>query len=140
MITIKPIIKWAGGKAKLTQEIENMFKENYSFNSVDTYIEAFVGGGAMFIYLAQKYHFKRKVIIDVNGELINLYKCVQKMPHEVINKLDELTGEFNNLMDEPEKQKDMYLKIRMLFNENIIKGYKNINIEQSAYFIFLNKT
>ena len=51
---VKPFLKWVGGKTKLLSEIEkNLPKKliNKSFN----YVEPFLGGGAVFFHLIQKF-------------------------------------------------------------------------------------
>jgi len=67
-VKLKPLIKWSGGK---TDEI-NKFKE-YIPDKYDTYLEPFIGGGAVYFYLSPK----KAVISDVHPELIDLYKAVK---------------------------------------------------------------
>ena len=59
----KPILKWAGGKTQLLNEIVPKIPK--SFNK---YIEPFIGGGALFFALAPR----RAVISDINPELVNM--------------------------------------------------------------------
>ena len=54
--SLKPIIKWSGGKS---DEIKQFVK--YLPNNYDTYIEPFIGGGSVYFHLAPK----KAVINDV---------------------------------------------------------------------------
>jgi len=52
----RPFLKWAGGKTQLLDEIDaRLAKEEIESGQIDTYIEPFVGGGALFFYVARKY-------------------------------------------------------------------------------------
>ena len=51
----KPFLKWAGGKAKLLPEIESRLpKKDIKEGKIKTYIEPFIGGGAIFFYMLSK--------------------------------------------------------------------------------------
>lgn len=50
----KPFLKWAGGKTQLIDEIENQLPENLS-EIPFTYIEPFVGSGAVFFWMIEKF-------------------------------------------------------------------------------------
>lgn len=70
----KPILRWMGGKSKLAPFILSQFP-NHS-----CYVEAFCGGAAI---LLRKSRSKAEVINDIDGELINLYRCVKHHPTEL---------------------------------------------------------
>ena len=51
----KPFIKWVGGKGQLIEQLDAQLPANFeNWNDV-TYIEPFVGGGAMLFYMLQQY-------------------------------------------------------------------------------------
>ncbi len=64
---MKPLIKWSGGKSNEINLFEKYFPQHYT-----TYIEPFVGGGAVFFYLNPM----NAIISDVHTELIDLYKNI----------------------------------------------------------------
>jgi DNA adenine methylase len=52
----RPFLKWAGGKTQLLSEIDTRLpNKEIESGQIDTYIEPFVGGGATFFHIAQKY-------------------------------------------------------------------------------------
>ena len=68
--TVKPFLKWAGGKGQLLKEIEKY----YPFaNGATKYAEPFVGGGAVLFDILSKYDLEQIYISDINAELINTY-------------------------------------------------------------------
>ena len=65
--TIRPVLKWAGGKRQLIPQLVARMPQSYG-----TYLEPFFGGGALFFHLQPS----RSVIADANTELINLYRVI----------------------------------------------------------------
>lgn len=47
-IAAKPFLKWAGGKTQLLGEIIRRLPSQLFDGQIDTYIEPFLGGGAVF--------------------------------------------------------------------------------------------
>ena len=56
---------------------------------IETYIEPFVGGGAVFFYLKSYYKIQKAYLFDINRELILTYKDIQHNPDEIIKLLKE---------------------------------------------------
>ena len=81
---MKPFIKWAGGKNFVLASLQNFFpsKQN-SFN----YAEPFLGGGAMFFYLANNFNLQKVVLNDVSPKLIATYLAVQKYYQQQLQTL-----------------------------------------------------
>ena len=77
---IQPFVKWAGGKRQILNEIISRLPEN-----IDelTYVEPFVGGGAVLFELKPK----QAVIGDLNKELITTYLAIQEAPEQLIMEL-----------------------------------------------------
>jgi len=67
-VKAKPIIKWAGGKTQLLEELRQRAPQNFN-----RYIEPFIGGGALFFDFAPD----QAIIADSNPELVNLYRMVR---------------------------------------------------------------
>jgi DNA adenine methylase len=50
MAKAKPFIKWVGGKSQLIDQLESLLPADFDLWNNVTYIEPFVGGGAMLAY------------------------------------------------------------------------------------------
>ena len=75
---VKPFLKWAGGKTQLLTEFERrlpgVIKDK---NAIKSYVEPFVGGGALFFYLKRNYDIEESYLFDINKELILAYKTIK---------------------------------------------------------------
>jgi DNA adenine methylase len=114
-----PILKWAGGKSKITEIIVDWLPPNYN-----NYYEPFFGGGAIGLRLYQP--DKNFYLSDVNKDLINFYLEIKNNCQQVIEDLKAIAEKFNNSDDK------LYL----------YKHYKDsFNETRKPYlFYFLNKT
>lgn len=131
----KPFLKWAGGKTQLLSTIDTYLPDTFRREADVTYIEPFVGGGAMLFYMLQKYpNIKRAVINDINPRLIKTYSIIKNKPHSLIDALNDLHIQFRALNDY-DRQKELYLDVRKRFNNRELTS-----IEEAAYMIFLNRT
>lgn len=130
--TVRPFLKWAGGKGQLLNKIELIypFDEN-----ITKYAEPFVGGGAVLFDILNKYDLNEIYISDINSELINTYKVIQNNIDELIYLLWEYHNEYIYLDDEDRKM--YYNYKRDLFNE---MDTTLDSIRKAALMIFLNKT
>lgn len=117
---LNPFVVWPGGKRQLLKYIFPLFPKNYN-----RYIEAFLGGGAVFFNLQPS----KAIINDANEELINAYLAIKSNPEELIELLKE-HGKNNS--------KDYYYKIRSL-DRNI--NFSSLSsIERAARFIYISKS
>lgn len=131
----KPFLKWAGGKTQLIKEINKALPKTV-IESKFTYIEPFVGSGAVLFWILNNFpNLEKAVINDVNSDLINTYKIIASKPRELISILEILQKEFHSLETKPEEKKEYYYKKRELYNT------RNEELSsQAALFIFLNRT
>lgn len=133
--TVKPFLKWAGGKGQLLHEIQKYYPFN---DKITKYAEPFVGGGAVLFDILAKYDLKEIYICDINVELMNTYTIIRDNVEPLINILNSMQIEF--LLLNTEDRKHYYARIRERFNYLKVNGDENINIEKAALMIFLNKT
>ena len=126
---IKPFLKWVGGKTKLLSEIEKNLPETLIKKSFN-YVEPFLGGGAVFFHLIQKFNIEKAYLNDINDKLIDVYKDVRDKNTDLIQKLKKLESDYYGSSD----KKSFFLDQRERFNS--LKK----STQKSALFIFLNKT
>ena len=74
-MTVKPLVKWAGGKSRLLEYIRENFPAELG-KSVSRYCEPFVGGGAGLFDILTRYSVSEVLINDINAELINTYMII----------------------------------------------------------------
>ncbi len=135
MTKAKPFIKWVGGKGQLIEQLEALLPADFAERENVTYIEPFVGGGAMLFYMLQTYpNIKSAVINDINPDLTLCYQVVRDNPTELIKSLNAIQSDYYALRTE-EERKVFFLQQRELFNS------KSLNeIDNTTLFFFLNRT
>ena len=65
----RPFLKWAGGKYRLTDEINRLLPKRKQ-----CLVEPFVGAGAVFL----NSYFERYILADINPDLIHLFNIVKQ--------------------------------------------------------------
>lgn len=138
----RPFLKWAGGKNQLLAKFVEFYPEELKTGKIDNYYEPFLGGGAVFFDIAQRYRIKSAFLYDINPELILTYHVIQQNVYQLIEQLNTLKNEYNYL-DQKNREKYFY-KIRNEFNSTHAKinfsKYNESWITRAAQIIFLNKT
>jgi len=109
-------LSWVGGKNYLKKEIVKRFPEKF-----DKYVEVF-GGAAWVLFYKEKSEYE--VYNDLNGDLVNLFKCVKFHLPELKR---ELSGGINS---------------RQLFNEmrESLNFIGLTDIQRAARFFIIIKT
>lgn len=96
----KPFLKWAGGKTQLLPTIDSFLPKSFRGEKNITYIEPFVGGGAMLFYMLQTYsNIKKAIINDINPHLITTYRVVRDAPLLLIEALKDIESHYRSLED-----------------------------------------
>lgn len=135
MAKAKPFIKWVGGKGQLIEQLEALLPADFAERENITYIEPFVGGGAMLFYMLQVYpNIKSAVINDINSDLTLCYRVVRDNPTELIKSLEVIQAEYYALTSE-ELRKEFFLAQRERFNTKSLNEIENVTL-----FFFLNRT
>ena len=135
MVKAKPFIKWVGGKSQLIEQLDAQLPADFDSLEDVTYIEPFVGGGAMLFYMLQHYpNINHAIINDINPDLTTCYRTVRDNPKELIASLQDIENTYLSLNTE-EARKEFFMVVRNRYNE------KNLDpIENTTKFFFLNKT
>jgi DNA adenine methylase len=118
---MKPILKWAGGKARLAGQISEVLGEPCE----GTYYEPFVGSAAVYLHLRAAGRIGRAVLSDANPKLVEVHKAVR----------DDVEGLMKALHALPtEDWRERYYEVREAYNEGPWEG-----IEHAARFLWLNR-
>ena len=119
-IILSPILKWVGGKRQLLNVIRPLIPKK-----ITTYVEPFVGGGAVVFDLQPS----KAIINDYNSDLINVYNVVKHNPQELLSLLEE---------HDKKNDEEYYYNIRSLDRSH--EYNKMSEVEKAARIIYLNKT
>jgi DNA adenine methylase len=126
----KPLFMWAGGKNKMLKHYLPIMPKQ-----VDTYVEPFFGGGAMFCHIVQNYQPKKLVINDVNADIVRIYNSIKNNLPEFLFKLDSYCDVY--LPMNKEDRKKYYFEVR---HEHAYDYDKWSEAEEAATLYFLMKT
>lgn len=131
----KPFIKWVGGKSQLIDQLDAQLPADFDNWENVTYIEPFVGGGAMLFYMLQRYpNIEHAIINDINPDLATCYRTVRDNPKQLIESLTDIEKAYLALETE-EGRKDFFMAARERYNEKELDP-----IENTTKFFFLNRT
>lgn len=127
---VMSFIKWAGGKNQLLNYLTTRLPDMKGRG----YYEPFVGSGALFFCLKERYRtITDWHINDVNARLICCYEAIRDNIDELVANLSSKETIYNEASDVRDKE-FIYYAMRKMLNED--KSPLNIATE----FIFLNKT
>ncbi|EAB9435545.1 Dam family site-specific DNA-(adenine-N6)-methyltransferase [Salmonella enterica subsp. enterica] len=112
----RSIFKWAGGKFGVLEQIFRYLPEGKRL------IEPFVGGGAVFMNAG----YQENLLNDVNADLINFYKTLQREAHSFITLAHRFFQDYNT--------QGGYLAVRNAFNKQVYD-----DLHRAAAFLFLNR-
>ena len=131
----KPFVKWVGGKTQLIEQLEALLPADFDQWENVTYIEPFVGGGAMLFYMLQTHsNIKSAIINDINSDLTTCYQVVRDNPSRLVESLQEIQKEYYALRSE-EERKQFFTRRRDEFNTKALDDVRNTTL-----FFFLNRT
>ena len=142
MQTVKPFLKWAGGKRQLLEKFIDYYPRELKNNKIRNYYEPFLGGGAVYFDIYKKYTINNAFLFDINEELIICYKVIKNEVYDLIDILSCIEKEYKKL--DTEKRKEYYYDVRNSYNINRFnidyKRYSDNWKFRAAQIIFLNKT
>ena len=126
---MKPILKWAGSKQQLLNELKKYITSELLEGN--RYIEPFIGGGALAFDLGHKY----TTISDLNPELTNLYQVVKHYPEELIRELKQ----HQYMVCCEDTAEDYYYEVRA-WDRDPAFTLKYDPVARAGRTIYLNKT
>lgn len=136
---MKPILKYRGGKSR---EIPQFI--SYIPTDFDTYIEPFLGGGAVYFYL----NHRPSIINDVNEKLMTFYKQLRNNFDEVKRQLKSLQEQYELNQSEYEQKKALVGHDERVENKNEALyyfmrdefNYPSGEFLEAVVYFFINKT
>ncbi len=138
---VVPLAPYLGGKFRLSKRIVAKIEQIQH----KIYAEPFVGMGGIFLRRTQIP--KAEAINDINGELVNLYRIVQKHPEELCRSIKfrlAARQEFERLRKiPPETLTDIERAARFLYLQSVAFGGKvsgqafGVSIDRPARFNFV---
>jgi DNA adenine methylase len=138
----KPFLKWAGGKGQLLPRFQNLYPLELIEKKIKTYVEPFLGSGAVFFDIVQKFDIETAYLYDINEELILTYTVLQQDVSKLIDFLHRYQKTYNTL--DQAKRKEYFYEQRINYNLqrfNIhYSKYSESWIPRAAQLIFLNRT
>jgi DNA adenine methylase len=138
----KPFLKWAGSKRQLLNQFINIYPQQLKAGKIKNYYEPFLGSGAVFFDIAQRYQIENAWLCDVNDDLVLTYKMIQGHVSKLTGVLQHHQKKYLALN---KKQRLAYFyEQRTIFNEQRFDKDVNRNadkgIARAAQLIFLNRT
>jgi len=138
----KPFLKWAGGKSQLLKPFETFYPPELKHGKIKTYIEPFLGSGAVFLDVCQKFPIRQAFLSDINQELILVYRVIQSQPEPLISNLTAIADNYRKM--KPLTRETFYYEIRDEYNRaKTAIDFTEFSpdwISRAAQIIFLNKT
>ena len=117
----KPFVKWAGGKRLLMPELEKNFPTKFG-----TYVEPFLGGGAVMFDLLTKESNLKCNVSDLNSDLVLAYVTIRDRLEKLIESLENHSKNYHK------DSTGYYYEVRNQEPKN--------QIEKVSRLLFLNKT
>lgn len=117
---LEPLLKWAGGKRQLLNDILPMIQ----LNGRD-YVEPFIGGGAVLFGLQPE----KAIINDFNTELVNLYNVIKCDCEELLKELE---------IHKEKHSSEHYYEVRAMDRE---ENFLELSpVVRAARIVYLNRT
>ena len=127
----------------MIESLVNLFPAEIQTGEIKKYAEPFIGGGALFFYVAQNYpQVERFFIADANQELVLAYTTIREDVESLILFLATLEKRYHAL--DNSAQKEFFYEQRRSFNEKLttieFSKFQEGWVERTAEIIFLNRT
>ncbi|MFT3933099.1 MAG: DNA adenine methylase [Chitinophagaceae bacterium] len=141
-VIAKPFLKWAGSKRQLLSKFETLYPQALKAGKIKNYYEPFLGSGAVFFNIVQRYTVENAFLSDVNPALVLTYQVIQANVSKLVDVLSMHQKRYDALPQQGRlqyfyQQRDEFNQQR--FDENFTaKNSKGIN--RAAQVIFLNRT
>ena len=89
----KPLFTWAGGKNKMLKHYIPILPSPLE-TTIESYVEPFFGGGAMFIHIMETHKPKTVYINDINKDVMSIYRCIKDNYDEFLKRVTDLESKY----------------------------------------------
>lgn len=120
-INVPTFLKWAGGKRQILDQLSLLLPKK-----ITRYFEPFIGGGAMFFDIKQRFKPRFSLVSDINPDLINAYHFIKDDVDKLIESLKEIK--------KTNHSKEAFYEKRKEYNST------HDRLKKAALLIYLNKT
>lgn len=127
---MKPLFMWAGGKTRMIKKYGDILPDSF-----DSYVEPFLGAGAMFVWAYNKNPDATFVLNDYNESIMGIYEAIKNDVAPFTQRMDELSAKYLPL--EKSDRKAFYYALR---EEHAFEFDKWTSTEEAASLYFLMKT
>ncbi len=135
---VKPFLKWAGGKGQLIEQISSFLPASFKTGKVKKYFEPFLGGGAVYFWLADHYDFEQAYLYELNPSVAICYQVIQTNIKKLVRELGALGKEY--ISDSEKNREKLFYEKREEFNGFLKRKSANSHLRRAALLLFLNKT
>ncbi len=118
--TLKPLVKWPGGKDRELKHFKHLFPSKFN-----DFYEPFVGGGAVYFSLNNHHSF---YINDKSHELIDFYKLIKEQNSEFFRYLIGINKSWIEIDKLKEIYKDFYIETYTNYSNDIYSEEETISI------------
>jgi DNA adenine methylase len=108
--SLKPLFKWTGGKRREIPQFEAHLPAFVTDGSEYTFVEPFVGAGAVFWHLG----CPRSVINDYDGDVINFYRHVATQDERFLREVETVAALFDVNPPDRDAQAAAFYRLRDL--------------------------
>jgi DNA adenine methylase len=95
----KTFLKWAGGKGQLIDQINSHLPSPFKAGKINNYFEPFLGGGALFFWLAEHYVLKSSFLYEINPSVYICYEVIQNNVEKLVKELEQLEHEYFSIKE-----------------------------------------
>ena len=127
---MKPLFMWAGGKTRLIKKYKDHLPE-----TVEHYVEPFMGGGAMFVWAYGKNPNAKFVLNDYNESIMDIYRVIKKDPTGFMHFMDQISDVYLPL--DKAGRKAFYYDLR---HQHAYHYEDWTKVKEAATLYFLMKT
>jgi len=139
---VKPFLKWAGGKRQLLHHFAGMYPQVLQEGKIINYYEPFLGSGAVFFDIMQRFSIENALLSDINSDLVLTYQVIQAKVAELTDVLLKHEKKYLALNDTGRQH--YFYEQRTLFNQEkllVNSGTQTAKrVARAARLIFLNRT